>query len=253
MVAVSLKKKKNIADAIKSVDWADEVLVVDSESTDRTREIAAGLGARIINRSWPGFAAQKQFAVDSAENDWVLSLDADERVSPGLREEILNLKNNGAAADGYRLARLSFYMGSPIRHSGWYPDRQLRLFDRTKGRWNDVRIHESIQMGEGSKVHDLKSDIFHYSVENAAHHHRMIGERYAPLAAEQMSLEQRKTSALKLSAAGPVAFIRTYFLKLGFLDGLPGFVIATFAAHHAFLKNLLLWEMQADGEQTSRE
>ncbi|HTH37918.1 MAG TPA: glycosyltransferase family 2 protein [Pyrinomonadaceae bacterium] len=247
-VLITHNEEKNIADAIKSVDWADEVLVVDSESTDRTREIAANLGARIITRSWPGFAAQKQFAVDSADNDWVLSLDADERVSPELREELLNLKNNGTADNGYRVPRLSFYMGRPIRHSGWYPDRQLRLFDRTKARWKDVRIHESVKMAEGSKVRDLKRDIFHYSVEDAAHHHRMIGERYAPLAAEQMFLEKRLTSPLKIAAAGPAAFIRTYFLKLGFLDGLPGFVIATFAAHHAFLKNLLLWEMQAGGD-----
>ncbi len=252
-VLISHNEEKNIADAIKSVDFADEVLVVDSESTDSTRDIASSLGARVITRSWPGFAAQKQFATDSAEHNWILSLDADERVSPELREEIQNLKNHATKADGYRIPRLSYYMGRPIRHGGWYPDRQLRLFDRSKGRWKEVRIHESFQMHDGAKVSELSSDIFHYSVENAAHHHRMIGERYAPLAAEQMFLEKRKTSPLKIAAAGPVAFIQTYLLKLGFFDGLPGFVIATFAAHHAFLKNLLLWEMQGDDETTSRE
>lgn len=251
-VLISYNEEKNIADAVKSVYWADEILVVDSESSDRTREIAGGLGARVITRSWPGFAAQKQFAVDSAENDWILSLDADERISRELREEILNLKNSNNVADGYRIPRLSFYMGRPIRHGGWYPDRQLRLFNRTKGRWKDLRIHESVQTTESSAVRDLKHDILHYSVENASHHHRMIGERYAPLAAEQMFLEKRKTSPLRIATAGPIAFIRAYFLKLGFLDGLPGFAIAAFAAHHAFLKNLILWEIQAGGEADPR-
>lgn len=241
---ISHNEEKNIADAVRSVEWCDEILVVDAESTDRTREIAAGLGARVLVREWPGFADQKQFAVDSASNDWILSLDADERVSPGLRDEIAEFLSGDPAADGCRIPRLSIYMGRPIRHGGWYPDRQLRLFDRRKGRWKDVRIHESVQMSENSTITDFKENLLHYSVENAAHHHRMIGERYAPLAAEQMLAEGRKTSTFRIAAAGPAAFSRSYFLRLGFFDGLPGFVIATFAAHHAFLKHLLLWEMQ---------
>jgi glycosyltransferase involved in cell wall biosynthesis len=243
-VIISYNEEKNIADAIRSVEWADEVLVVDSGSGDLTREIAADLGADVVVREWPGFAVQKQFAVDSAKNDWILSLDADERVSPELREEIVKRISDAPDADGYRIPRLSIYMGRPIRHGGWYPDKQLRLFDRRKGRWKNVRVHESVAMDDITRVRELGGDILHYSVENAAHHHRMIGERYAPLAAEQMFADGKRTSPLKIAAAGPAAFIRSYFLKAGFLDGLPGFVIARFAAHHAFLKHLLLWEMQ---------
>lgn len=246
-VIITKDEEKNIAEAVASVSWADEILVVDSGSTDRTREIAEGSGARVIEREWPGFSAQKQFAADSAANDWVLSLDADERVSDGLRDEILALKKaatEGPPADGYRVPRLSFYMGRPVRHGGWYPDWQLRLFDRTKGRWKDVLVHESVEMAPGAGIEKLEHDILHYSVENAAHHHRMIGERYAPLAAEQMFEQGRRTSPFKIAAAGPSAFFQTYFLKAGFLDGFPGFCIARFAAHHAFLKHLLLWEKQ---------
>ncbi len=241
-VIITLNEAKNIADAIKSVEWADEVLVVDSGSRDATRTIAAGLGASVIEREWPGFAAQKQFATEAAANDWVLSLDADERVSPELRQEILEL--GGELADGYRIPRLSIYMGREIRHGGWYPDRQLRLFDRRKGRWKDVQVHESVSMNEAAAVGYLHHDILHFSVDDAAHHHRMIGERYAPLAARQMLADGRRTSALKIATAGPAAFLRSYVLKAGFLDGIAGLAIASFAGHYAFLKHLMLWEMQ---------
>lgn len=244
-VIITHNEEKNIAEALRSVDWADELVVVDSESDDRTREIAEETGARVIVREWPGFARQKQFAADSAANDWVLSLDADERVTDELADEIRRVRSAGFTADGYRIPRLSIYMNRPVRHGGWYPDRQLRLFNRTKGRWKDVRVHESFVLGPGSTVGDLAGDLLHYSVDDAAHHHRMIGERYAPLAAEQMLADGRTTSALKLAAAGPAAFLRSYILKLGILDGVPGFAIAKFAAHHAFLKHLILWEQQA--------
>lgn len=239
-VLITHNEEKRVADAINSVSWANEILVVDSESTDRTRQMASGLGAIVIERAWPGFAAQKQFAIESARNDWILSLDADERISSDLASEIEQLD---FASDGYRIPRLSFYMGREIRHSGWYPDRQLRLFDRRKGRWKDRRIHESVEMSAEASVADLRHNILHFSVENASHHHRMIGERYAPLAAEQMLADGRRTSPIRIALAGPSAFFRSYLLKAGFLDGLPGFAIAGFAAHHAFLKHLLLWEM----------
>lgn len=243
-VIITFNEEKNVADAIESVAWADEIIVVDSESLDQTREIAAGSGAKVITRKWESFASQKQFAVNQAENDWVFSLDADERVSPKLREQILVLKNTGFSAEAYKIPRLSIYMGCAIRHGGWYPDWQLRLFNRKKGRWKDLLIHESFKMDEGVQTSKLAGDILHYSVENAGHHHRMIGERYAPLAARQMFDSGRRTSPLKIAFAGPAAFVQAYILKAGFLDGLPGFVIARFAAHHAFLKHILLWELQ---------
>ncbi len=248
-VIITFNEEKNIRRAVESVKWADEIIVVDSESGDKTREIAESLGASVFVQKWLGFSKQKQFAVEKASNDWIFSLDADEEVSEHLKAEILKIKDlpEIEKADGYKIPRLSFYMNRPIRHSGWYPDRQLRFFNRNKGQWKDVLIHESVEMKKGAKVKNLESDIYHFSVENAAHHHRMIGERYAPLAARQMFERGNTTSPLKIYTAGLTTFLQTYILKGGFLDGLPGFAIARFAAHHAFLKHLLLWEkIEAD-------
>ena len=243
---ITLNEENNIGDACKSVDWADEIIVVDSGSTDRTREIATEHGARVITNAWPGFAAQKQFAVDQAQNDWIFSLDADERVSGELRKSIDVWRNHALAesADGYRISRRTFYQNRWIRGGGWYPDQQLRLFNRSKGRWGQRHIHESVSLDPGALVGELAGDLLHYTSPDAAHHHRMIGERYAPLAAQQMFEEGRRTSTMKIATVGPTTFIRSYFLKGGFRDGLAGLSIARFAAHHAFLKHLMLWELQ---------
>jgi glycosyltransferase involved in cell wall biosynthesis len=243
---ITFNEAENIRAACESVVWADEIVVVDSESTDATREIAAACGARVIVRAWAGFAAQKQFAADLAAHEWVFSLDADERVSAELRASIEDLLYTPDAqlADGYRVARRSFYMGRWIRGGGWYPDHQLRFYRRARAHWAGAYIHESVKMDEGARVATLAGDLLHYSVRDAAHHHRMIGERYAPLAARQMFEQGRRTSPFKIATASPAAFLRSYLLKGGFRDGLAGLAIARFAAHHAFLKNLLLWELQ---------
>jgi glycosyltransferase involved in cell wall biosynthesis len=244
---ITFNEAENIRAACESVAWADEILVVDSRSTDVTRDIARECGARVIEREWPGFAAQKQFAAESAAHEWVFSLDADERVSDELRASVLKLRESDESrlADGYRVARRSFYMGRWIRGGGWYPDHQLRLYRRARGRWEGAYIHESVKMPEGASVETLAGGLLHYSVRDAAHHHRMIGERYAPLAARQMFESGRRTSPLRLATAAPAAFTRSFILKGGFRDGLAGLAIARFAAHHAFLKHLMLWEMQA--------
>jgi len=247
---ITFNEQQNIEAACESVSWADELIVVDSNSTDATRELAAKHGAKVINREWPGFSAQKQFATDQATNDWVFSLDADERVSDALRMSIQSLRDKPVSniADGYLVPRRTFYQGRWIRGGGWYPDRQLRLFRKSRGSWAPRHIHESVRMTDGSSVETLQGDLLHFTSNNAAHHHRMIGERYAPLAARQMFEEGGRTSGLKIAAAGPAAFLRSYLLKGGFRDGLAGFAIARFAAHHAFLKHLMLWEMQNSAE-----
>ena len=243
-VIITHNEEQNILAALESVSWADEIVVIDSNSTDRGCQIATDYGAKVVVHDWPGFSDQKQFGVDAAVHDWIFSLDADERVSPQLKKEIEALRTATSKADGYRIPRLSLYMGRWIHHSGWYPDKQLRLFDRRKGRWNGRRIHESVEMNTASKVGDLDSDIYHFGVENAAEHHKMIGERYAPLGARHMFENGITTSRLRVALAGPIAFLRSYVVKLGFLDGFPGFCIARFAAYHAYLKHLLLFEMQ---------
>jgi len=250
-VIITHNEEENIEDAIRSLDWADEVLVVDSQSSDRTYDLARMLGARVITNPWPGFSDQKQFGVDNATNDWIFSLDADERVSDQLRAEIESIQSTGPAADGYRIPRLSFYVGRPIKHGGWYPDHQLRLFDRRKGRWNGAVIHESVKMPDDARVTELRGDILHYTVKSIDEHNRMIAERYAPLGAQKMYDDGRRTSVLKAVAAGWFAFIRGYFLKLGFLDGYAGFCIAYFAAHHAFMKHMILLELQDTSENNN--
>jgi len=241
---ITLNEESNIKAACESVAWADEILVVDSGSTDSTREVAEACGTRVITNTWPGFGAQKQFAVDQSKHEWIFSLDADERVSDELKKSIDSLRGKTDLADGYQIARRTYYQGRWIRGGGWYPDRQLRLFKKSAGHWKKRHIHESFEMSPGTRTETLHGDLLHYSVKNAAHHHQMIGERYAPLAARQMFEEGRITSALKIATAAPSAFIRSWLLKGGFRDGLAGFSIASFAAHHAFLKHLMLWEMQ---------
>ena len=243
---ISFNEESNIQAACESVAWADELIVVDSNSTDATRSIAEASGARVITNEWPGFAAQKQFAVDRASHDWIFSLDADERVSEELLQSIQTLqrKSESALADGYLVPRRTYYQGTWIRGGGWYPDRQLRLFKKSAGHWKKRHIHESVEMNPGTRTEILPGDLLHYTVRNAAYHHQMIGDRYAPLAAKQMFEEGRTTSKLQIASAAPSAFIRSFILKGGFRDGLAGLSIASFAAHHAFLKHLMLWEMQ---------
>ena len=243
---ITRDEASNIQPACESLAWADEIIVVDSGSTDQTCEIAEACRARVIRREWPGFAAQKQFAVDQAAHDWIFSLDADERISSELQAEIEKLKEKSGdqVADGYLIPRRSSYQGRWIKGGGWYPDCQLRLFRKSQGRWDQRLIHESVKMNSGARIEKLSGDILHYSVRDSAHHHRMIGERYAPLAAEQMLAEGRRTSAIKIATAAPSAFIRSFILKGGFRDGIAGLSIASFAAHHAFLKHMMLWEKQ---------
>ncbi|HEY2960960.1 MAG TPA: glycosyltransferase family 2 protein [Pyrinomonadaceae bacterium] len=253
VTVITFNEESNIKAACESVAWADEIVVVDSGSSDATRCIAGACGARVIVNPWPGFGAQKQFAVDQAQHDWIFSLDADERVSDELRNSIQALKQKSETdlAGGYLISRRTFYQRRWIRGGGWYPDRQLRLFNRTKGHWKQRHIHESVEMNPDARVSELAGDLLHYTSPNAAHHHRMIGERYAPLAAQQMFEEGRRTSVLRVASAGPSAFIRSFILKGGFRDGFAGFTIASFAAHHAFLKHLMLWEIQ-NGDHTDK-
>src|SRR5438045_560249 len=252
---ITLNEADNIREACESVAWADEILIVDSESTDDTRQIAEECGARVITNPWPGFSKQKQSAVDAASHDWIFSLDADERVSAELRASIdqIRRQDESQLAGGYRVARRAFYMNRWIRGGGWYPDYQLRLFNRTRGHWGDRVIHESVVMNEGTRVEALRGDLLHYSMRDPSHHRQMIEERYAPLGAEQMYRDGKRTSELQRAVAGPAAFIRSFILTGGFRDGSAGLVIAKLAAHHAALKHSILLKLQKETELQNRE
>lgn len=247
-VIIAFNEEAKIGDCIRSVSWADEVLVVDSRSTDRTREIATALGAKVIERDWPGFGEQKQFATDAAQHDLVFSIDADEVVSDELYNEIQNLDLE--SADAFRMPRLSHYLGRPIRHGSWYPDSQIRLFDRRKCHWSNDAVHESVIV-PSRRIKDLRSDLLHYSSEGILHHAQMIYERYAPLGAEKFRQQKKRVTYAHLIFSGPGAFVRGYFLKLGFLDGVRGLLIATFAGYNAFLKHAIRYEHQLNEESAS--
>jgi glycosyltransferase involved in cell wall biosynthesis len=243
-VIITFNEEANIARAIESVSWVDEILVIDSHSTDKTREIAASLGARVIERDWRGFSEQKQFGTDAAANEWILCIDADEWVSEGLRDEIRSVTEKGTYLIGYRIPRLTTYMGRGIRHGGWFPDRQLRFFNRKHCRWNGRIIHESVEADDISRIGRLSSVLMHKGADTAAEHRAMIRNRYAPMSAEQMLVDGVRTSRLKAVAAAATTFFQTYILRAGLLDGIPGMYIAYFAAQNTLQKHLILSRLQ---------
>ncbi|QQS33173.1 MAG: glycosyltransferase family 2 protein [Acidobacteriota bacterium] len=249
-VIIARDEEAKIGNAIRSVLWADEVLVVDSGSVDGTRAVAADLGAKVVYQEWLGFGGQKQFAVDSARNNMILSLDADEAVSDKLADEIRSIVQTGDVLDAYYMPRLAFYLGRPVKHSGWYPDRQLRLFDRTKGEWSRAKVHESVIMRPDARVGVLKNDLLHYSIDSVSQHAEMIQSRYAPLSAEQMHQDGIRTSIVKIGILPIWTFFHTYVLRLGVLDGLAGLAISGFASYNVFLKHLLLYELGISGSTT---
>ena len=244
---ITLNEEHNIADALSSLSWADEIIVVDSESTDRTVEIAQGFTDRVFVRSWPGYSAQKNFAAEQSENDWIFSLDADERVSKELALQIQQLKAGpDPEAAAYEMSRLTFYLGRWIKHSGWRPDYKRRLYHRKRARWQGDYVHETLEAD--GRVGRLSGDLLHYTVRDASEHHLRM-DRYTTLSAQQAYSLGKRASILSLLVLPCFVFLRSYILKLGFFDGLPGLAIARFAAHYEFLKNLKLWEMGMKREE----
>ncbi len=231
---IACNEERNIARAIESLRCCDEILVLDSGSTDRTVEIAEKLGARVIDSVWAGYAKQKNLAASKAEHDWIFSLDAEEALSEALEAEIWQLKKNGPEHDAYTMPRLAQYLGRWILHSGWYPDRKVRLYDRGKARWEGEYVHESVKV-EGTTGH-LQSNLLHYTCESLSEHLRTM-DRYTTLAAQEVVARKQKVGWPDLIFDPAWTFARTYFLQRGFLDGLEGLIIAHMAATYTFLKN----------------
>lgn len=230
---ITFNEQKNIARAIESLRCCDEILVVDSGSTDRTVEIAGKLGARVIESPWLGYAGQKNLASQEAQNDWILSLDADESLSESLEAEIWQLKKSGPRFDAYTMPRLAQYLGRWILHSGWYPDRKVRLFDRRKAKWVGDFVHESVQVT--GRVGHLSSNLLHFTCGSLSEHLKVM-DRYTTLAAEQIVATGKHIGWGRLVLDPPWTFLRSYIFKLGFLDGIEGLAIAYMAALYNFLK-----------------
>jgi glycosyltransferase involved in cell wall biosynthesis len=239
---ITHNESANIDAALASVAWADERLVVDAESTDDTVARARHAGARVLVRPWPGYAAQKNFAASAAEHDWILSLDADERVSEPLGSEIRAVLTETPRHGGFRIPRVTWYLGHWIRSTDWYPDHQLRLYDRRLGSWSDRRVHESVHVRLGT-VGLLSAEILHYAYRDLSDHLHRI-DYYTTLAAEQMYAEGRRTSAFALLVHPPMALLRNLILRGGMRDGTVGLVVSTMNSYYVFLKLAKLWQRQ---------
>jgi glycosyltransferase involved in cell wall biosynthesis len=230
---IALNEERNIARAIESLRCCDQIVVLDSGSTDRTVELASRLGARVVEESWAGYANQKNRAAFHAEHDWILSLDADEALSEALEGEIWSVKKRGPQYDAYTMPRLAQYMGRWILHGGWYPDRKVRLYNRTKAKWEGEFVHETVKV-EG-RVGHLESNLLHFTCDSLSEHLRTL-DRYTTLAAEELVYRKTKIGLGNLILDPAWTFVRSYFLQRGFLDGLEGLTIAHMAAVYTFLK-----------------
>lgn len=236
IVIITYNEERNLARCLDSVkDIADEILVVDSNSTDNTVAIATRYNARVIQNTFIGYGEQKNFATQQATNNWVLSLDADETLTPELRQSIIEVKND-PVFPVYQMSRLTNYCGKWIKHCGWYPDKQTRLYDRTKGKWEEPKVHEYWRLDDDKQQGGvLKGDILHYSFRTINEHLKKI-EKYSELAARE-SVENGKTATLfKIFFSPKWHFINEYIFQLGFLDGFYGYTICRLSVYATFLK-----------------
>lgn len=238
-VLITLNEERNIEEAIRSVSWAREVVVVDAFSSDSTPEICRRLGAKFFQREWKGYVDQKNFALAQAGQRWVLSLDADERISADLQNEILQLPEDGPK--GYRIPRRTSFLNQWIDHTSWVPDFQLRLFDRQCGRWQGGRVHETVRI-EG-RVAELKNPLLHYSYRSIDDFLQRL-QRYSRLAAEDCYERGVRTRWHHLLVHPAAAFFKSYFLKRGFQDGLAGLSVSMLAGTSVFFRYLKLLEME---------
>lgn len=240
-VIITKDEERNIADCLESVRWADETIVVDAGSVDRTVDIAKAYTPGVFVRSWPGYGPQKNFGIDQAASDWILIVDADERVTAPLREEIQKLMKAGVPPNvtGYEIPRRNFFYGRWIQGGGVYPDYQLRLFRRTAGRYDDVLLHERFQIA--GRVARLSSPLDHYSMPTIRHHVRKM-MRYTTLGAQEKLKTSSHISTMQIGANHLGTIAKTYLLRKGYQDGIHGLIVAMFAGMHTFVKYAKAWE-----------
>lgn len=239
---ITRNEASNIAEVLQSVSWAEETIVVDAESSDDTVAIARRHATRVLVRPWNGYGDQKNFAAGLAQHDWILSIDADERVTQELAEDIRRTLLSDPPVRGFRIPRVTFHLGRWIKSTDWYPDYQLRLYDRRYARWNNRHVHESVSVD--GDVRRLQGELQHFAYRDLSHHLETI-DRYTTLAARQMYDEGRRAGLVDLLFHPPLAFLRNYVLRLGIRDGLPGLIISLLNSYYVMLKFAKLWELQA--------
>jgi glycosyltransferase involved in cell wall biosynthesis len=243
-LSVTVITKNEAADieaALSSVSWADEIVVVDSHSTDDTVALARRHTSRVVERDWNGYIDQKNHAASLASHDWILSLDADERVTPELAREIQERLASQPAESAFRIPRVTWHLGRWVRTTDWYPDYQLRLYDRRAAQWTGPYVHEAVTVT--GAVGQLRGELQHYAYRDIADHLETI-DRYTTLAAQQMREDGRHAGWLHIVGHPPLAFLRNYIARGGIRDGLPGFVISALNSYYVFLKFAKLWELQ---------
>jgi glycosyltransferase involved in cell wall biosynthesis len=240
VVLISLNEQTNIARALKSVSWAQDIVLYDSGSTDLTVDIAKKMGANVITGAWLGFGKTKKTATQYAKFDWVLSIDCDEEVTRELSQEIADKLNELSAETAYKIPRLSCYLNRWIKNGGWYPDHQIRLFNKKYSNWSEVSIHEKV---EAKSYENLTSNLNHYVFKNIEHQVQ-TNNRYSSLQAEKMFSEGRRFSWFHFFTKPTVKFLECYFFKLGFLDFWVGYIIAYNASYSVFLKWSKLRELE---------
>jgi (heptosyl)LPS beta-1,4-glucosyltransferase len=234
----------SIVDALTSLSWADEIIVIDAESKDDTVALARQFTDRVYVRAWNGYVDQKNYAASLATHDWIFSLDADERVPAELGAEIRSLLSAEPDKHGFRMPRVSFYLGRWMRTTDMYPDYQLRLYDRRHALWEGLHVHESVKVKSGS-VGYLKNELQHYPYKDLSEHLIRM-DRYTTLAARQMFEKGRRATRLELLFHPVIAFARNYIVKGGFRDGKPGLIISLVNSYYVMLKFAKLWELQRD-------
>jgi glycosyltransferase involved in cell wall biosynthesis len=246
VAVVTWNEEERLRACLESVAWADEIVVVDAESADKTVEIARAFTDRIWVRPWPGFAAQKNFALEQTTGDWVLSLDADEHVTPELSARIAEVVRQGGSADGYALPRKNIFWGIWVRHGGLYPDFQLRLFRRGVGRFVADAVHESVRVP--GRVERLAEPLLHHSYRGLEDFVAR-SNRYSTLAAADWVRRGRRTAVTDLILRPLARFASMYIVHRGFLDGWRGLVLAVLYANYVFLRTAKAWEARQAGER----
>ncbi|MDI6782173.1 MAG: glycosyltransferase family 2 protein [bacterium] len=238
VIIITHNEEKNILACLESVKWADEIVVVDAFSLDNTKKLAEGFGAKVFQREWPGYGRQKNYALSKASMDWILSLDADERITPELAEEIQEMIQN-PAIDGYQICRKAYFLGKWIRHSGWYPDYCLRLFRKGKAVFAEKPVHEYVELD--GRMGRLKGAMLHYT-DNDLNHYLAKLQSYTTLAADELVARGKKASIVDLITRPMFIFLKMYILKKGFLDGMHGFILAILSSFYVFVKYAKVWE-----------
>ena len=238
-------EESNIRELCESIQWVDEIVIVDSFSSDGTKEIASEFTDKIFDHEFKGYKDKHEFADSKTSGDWILWMDADERITPELRTEIEALRDRGDLPDGFEMPRKTWFAGRWIKHSGWYPDYQMRLYRKAASFWDGVAPHETARVR--GKVERLKGHILHYTKKDLSEYHRTV-DSYTTLAAGALESSGRSSSRSAMFFNSIAGFLRAYVVKQGFRDGVPGLIIAMFTGYGVFLKYAKLWERKAKSE-----